>query len=127
MSTILTEKSLPVFAMRHYTNPQCSDMEEFYEDMNRIKYIKRLLGRFEKKGVLKERLILNHMIIMGNVFSPKGATRMLFFKIEEQLHSALKTFLLYLNYLPENAEEIPEVSLKDIPVDLRILEVLRKN
>ena len=121
----LNDKTILLFAMKHYSNPQCGDIEEFHEDLNRIKYIKRLLGRFEKKGILKERLILNHIIIMGNVFTPIGATRMLFLKLEEELHSGLKTFLLFLNYLPENEYEVPEVKIKDIPIDLRIMEVLR--
>lgn len=121
----LNDKTILLFAMTNYSNPQCGDIEEFHEDLNRIKYIKRLLGRFEKKGILKERLILNHIIIMGNVFTPIGTTRMLFLKIEKELHSALKTFLLFLNYLPENTYDVPEVDLRDIPIDLRIMEVLR--
>ena len=121
----LDENTFLLFAMKQYDNPQCKDIEEFHEDLNRIKYIKRLLGRFHKKNVLKERLILNHIIIMANVFSPVGTSRMLFYKIEDELHSSLKTFLLFLNYLPENTSRIPEIELKDIPVDLRIMDALR--
>ena len=122
----LDEKTIILFAMKQYDNPQCKSIEEFYEDLNRIKYIKRLLGRYKKKGILKERLLLNHIIVMGNVFSPLGTTRMLFYKLEEELHSYLKTFLLYLNYLPEEIHEVPEIDLRDIPVELRIMEVLRR-
>ena len=121
----LNDKTFIVFAMKSYDNPQCEDIEEFYEDINRVKYIKRLLGRFIKKGVLKERLILNHIIIMGNVFGPLATSRMLFFKLEEELYSSLKTFLLYLGYLPEFPHQISETDMQDIPIDLRIMKVLK--
>ena len=121
----LNDKTFIVFAMKSYDNPQCENIEEFYEDINRVKYIKRLLGRFIKKGVLKERLILNHIIIMGNVFGPLATSRMLFFKLEEELYSSLKTFLLYLGYLPEFPHQISETDMQDIPIDLRIMKVLK--
>ena len=123
---ILSENTFMMYTMKHYTNPQCIGIEEFNEDISRIKYIKRLLGRFDKKGILKERLILNHIIILGNVFSPKVACRILFYKIEENLHPYLKAFLLFLNYLPEIDGEIPEVELEKIPVDFRIIKKLRE-
>jgi hypothetical protein len=110
--------------MKHYTNPQCSSIEDFNEDLNRIKYLKRLFGRYHQKGILKERLILNHIIILGNIFGPTNAARILFFKIDEELHSYLKSFLLYLNYIPELSYKIPEVDLNNIPVDLRIIKNL---
>ena len=122
----LDQNTILLFAMKQYNNPQCTNIDEFHEDLNRIKYIKRLLGRYNKKGILKERLLLNHIIVMGNVFSPIGTTRMLFYKLEEELYSYIKTFLLYLNYLPEDIHEIPEVDLRDIPIELRIMEVLRR-
>ena len=123
---VLSENTFMVYAMKHYTNPQCEGIEEFEEDINRIKYIKRLLSRFDKKGILKERLLLNHIIIMGNVFGPTPTSRILFYKIENHLHSYLKSFLLFLEYLPEMAFEIPEVELDKIPVDIRIVKKLRE-
>ena len=122
----LTNKNFLLYAMKHYSNPRCSDMDEFNEDLNRIKYIKRLLGRYQQKGILKERLILNHMIILGNLFGPVPTCRILFFKIEERLHSSLRTFLEFLNYIPPISSEIPEVSIKDIPTDLNVVKTLKE-
>ena len=73
-------------------------MDEFNEDLNRIKYIKRLLRKYIKTGILRERLILNHLIILQNVFGPTVTSRILFFKVDKELYSELKTFLIYLNY-----------------------------
>ena len=106
-----------MYAMKMYTNPQCNDMDEFYEDLNRIKYIKRLLGRYDKKGFMRERMVLNHIIILNNVFGPEACCRILFHKIEDKFHSYLKSFLLYLNFLPI---QIPEANLSDIPSDHKI-------
>ena len=122
----LTNKNFLLYAMKHYSNPRCSDMDEFNEDLNRIKYIKRLLGRYQQKGILKERLILNHMIILGNLFGPVPTCRILFFKIEERLHSSLRTFLEFLNYIPPISSEIPEVSIKDIQTDLNVVKTLKE-
>ena len=124
MEDVLTEKNFMIYLMKHYDNPQCEGIEEFNEDINRVKYIKRLLGRFDKKGILKERLILNHIIILGNVFTPSGTSRMLFLKVEPHLHSYLKTFLVFLNYLPNS---VPEVPFEDIPFDGKIIRILRES
>ncbi len=110
-----------MYAMKMYSNPQCENMEEFHEDLNRIKYIKRLLGRYESKGLLRERLVLNHLIILYNVFGAEGCSRILFFKIGKEFHPHLKSFLLYLNHLPYT---IPEVDLSRIPPDHRITKIL---
>ena len=122
----LTNKNFLLYAMKHYSNPRCSDMDEFNEDLNRIKYIKRLLGRYQQRGILKERLILNHIIILGNLFGPVPTCRILFFKIEERLHSSLRTFLEFLNYIPSVSSEIPEVSIEDIPTDLNVVKTLKE-
>ncbi len=122
----LTNKTYILYAMKQYDNPRCSDLDEFYEDLNRVKYIKRLLGRYRQKGVLKERLLLNHIIILGNLFGPIPTCRILFFKIEEGLHGSLKTILDYLNYIPDNHQIIPEVTLPEIPTDLRIVKLLQR-
>jgi len=118
---LLTDKTFMMYAMKMYTNPQCTELNEFYEDLNRIKYIKRLLGRYHTKGCLKDRLLLNHIIILGNVLTPTGASRMLFLKVEPHLYSYLKSFLVFLNYLPNS---IPEAPLETIPLDGKILKTL---
>ena len=92
----LAEKTFLLYASKHYNNPQCESIDEFYEDLNRIKYVKRLLRKFVKSGVLRERLILNHLIILQNVFGASCSSRMLFFKIDKELFPQLKTFLVYL-------------------------------
>ena len=119
----LNEDNFLMFAMKMYDNPQFTGMDEFYEDLNRIKYIKRLLRRYEKSGELRERLILNHIIILANVFSPEFCSKMLFYKLEEDLYPFLKTFLVYLEYLPE---EIDEIDLSIIPLDREIVQTLRE-
>tara|TARA_R110000824_G_scaffold254455_1_gene443489 strand:+ start:2874 stop:3254 length:381 start_codon:yes stop_codon:yes gene_type:complete len=118
----LNKNNFMMYAMKMYTNPQCMGMEEFYEDLNRIKYIKRLLGRYEKKGSMRERLVLNHIIILSNVFGAEACSRILFYKIEDRFHSYLKSFLEYLQLLPV---QIPEVKLNEIPVDHKISVLLK--
>lgn len=120
---ILTDENYLLFAMKVYENPQCRDMEEFYEDMNRIKYLKRLFKKYKSSGILRERLILNHLIIFTNVFGIMPSNRILFSRIEKELHPYLKTFLVYLNLLPE---KIPEADVISIPLDKRIIDRLRK-
>lgn len=112
-----------MFAMKHYDNPQCLSEDEFYDDLNRTKYLKRLFKKYKNSGVLKERLILNHIIIFYNVFGIECGTRLLFFKIEDEFYSILKTFLVYLNYLPE---EIPEADLITIPLNTQAMKTLRE-
>ena len=120
---ILNDENYIMYAMKHYDNPQCTNIEEFYEDMNRIKYLKRLLRKYKATGILREQLILNHLIIMYNIFGIDAATRLLFTRIEEELHPALKTFIVYLNNLPE---KIAEYDMVAIPMDIRIINKLRK-
>ena len=112
-----------LFAMKHYDNPQCVNIEEFHDDLNRTKYLKRLFKKYENSKVLKERLILNHLIILNNVFGVESSARILFFRIEEEYHTLLKTFLVYLNYLPE---EIPEADLVAIPLNQDVIKILRE-
>lgn len=119
----LNDDNYVLFAMKHYENPQCSGIEEFHEDLNRIKYLKRLLRKYKTHGVLREQLILNHLIIFYNVFGIEVSTRLLFNRIEHDLHSYLKTFIVFLNTLPE---KIPDTDLMLIPVDIRIANKLRK-
>lgn len=114
----ITEGTFELFAAKHYNNPRCLDISEFHEDLARFKYVKRLLRRYHQNGNLQERLILNHITIISNVFGIGPASRMLFFRIEEELWPALKTFLVYLNYLPES-EKI------EVPLDQHVIKVLR--
>tara|TARA_R110002096_G_scaffold127036_2_gene274495 strand:+ start:274 stop:615 length:342 start_codon:yes stop_codon:yes gene_type:complete len=111
-----------MYAMKNYENPTCTGIEEFHEDLNRVKYIKRLFRKYDRSNILRERLILNHLIILGNVFGPIVCSRILFFKTEPELHSYLKTFLVYLNYLPDKVEEF---DLENIPLDQKIIKHLR--
>jgi hypothetical protein len=125
----LDEFNFLLFAARHYDNPQCYDTVEFYDDLKRIKYIKRLLNRYVEEGDLKERLILNHITILCNVFGPQATVKMLFLKCKG-MESQLKSFLVFLNLLPETIQNIGvenrTINTKDIVVDERILNELRK-
>ena len=120
---ILSDGNFMMFAMKKYTNPQCTNIDEFYEDLNRIKYVKRLLGKYNKKGIIKARLILNHIIILNNVFGNEPCSRILFHKLEPEFHSAIKTFLEFLNYLPR---KLPDIDLSKIPTEHKILTELEK-
>lgn len=95
----LTESTFLLFASKHYDNPQCSDISEFEEDLKRFQYLRKLFGRYRQDNDLKERLILNHLIIIYNVFGPE-ATNMLFMKLHEY-HDYLKPFVEYLNFMPQ--------------------------
>ena len=97
----LTQDNWVMFAIKHYDNPTSVTYGDFEEDLNRIKYIKRLLRRYETAGELKAHLILNHIIVMYNVFDD-AATPILFFKIEQRYWSILKAFMLFLNRLPDS-------------------------
>jgi hypothetical protein len=127
MGIRLTEKNVVMYAMKHYDNVQCIDIDEFYDDLKRINYIKRLFVRYKNENELKERLILNHLIILFNVFPVNVATNLLFFKIDGEHWSQLKTFLVYLNYMPEKLTflENCEIITSDIPLDSHIISVLR--
>ena len=124
----LNEKNFLLYAMKYYDNPQCVEVEEFNDDLKKIKYIKRLFNQYALEGVLKERLLLNHIIVFYNVFSVEAATRILFFKLEEEVWPMLKTFLFYLNFLPNKIESIngKTILTTDIPMDQGIVDSLRK-
>ena len=124
----LNEKNFLLYAMQHYENPQCVEVEEFNDDLKKIKYIKRLFNQYAIEGVLKERLLLNHIIVFYNVFSVEAATRILFYKLEEQFWSMLKTFLFYLNFLPSKIESVNGKTILtiEIPMDQGIVDSLRK-
>jgi len=117
----LTEENFLLFAIKNYENPQAVTKEDFDKDLNHFKYIKRLLKRYKNTGELKTHLILNHFIVLYNIFG-EGATPMLFFKIDEDLWSVMKTFVLFLNKLPD----YPHCYIHDIIVDSYCLEELQK-
>ena len=125
----LNEKNFLLFAMQHYDNPQCVEVEEFNDDLRKIKYIKRLFNQYFLGGELKERLLLNHIIVFFNVFQTKAATRILFFKLDEKFWPVLKTFLFYLKFMPEDKIESingKEILVTDILMDQGVIDSLRK-
>ena len=116
---LLNEKNLPLYAARHYYNPSFSDIDEFHEDLKRFKYIKRLVNRYLETGNLADRLLLNHIIVIFNVFGIEPALNMLKVKLEERHWSVIKPFLIYLNYVKNN-------ELTGIEMDDKVVEFLRK-
>ena len=115
----LNSRNFKLFAAQHYNNPECTDVQEFEEDVNRFKYLKRLLTRYEQTDDLQERLILNHLIVIYNVFGIEAANKMIWYKIEKQHWPYIKPFLIFLNYLPEN-EKV------EVVLDPVVVETLRK-
>ena len=115
----LNEDNFLLFAIKNYENPQAVTKEDFDKDLNHFKYIKRLLKRYKNTGVLKTHLLLNHFIVLYNIFG-EAATPMLFFKIEEDLWSSMKSFIMFLNRLPE----YPKTYMHDIQVDINCLSQL---
>ena len=124
----LNEKNFLLYAMKEYNNPQCVQVEEFYDDLKKIKYIKRLFNQYLNEGILKERLLLNHIIVFYNVFPVRSATRILFLKIEEEFWPILKTFLVYLSYMPETIEPVNGkiILSADIQLNQGVVDRLRK-
>lgn len=117
----LSEDTFLLYAIKVYDNPTCKGINEFYEDLNRIKYIKRLFYKYDTKKQLKYKLLLNHILILNNIFGAEGCSRILFFKLEPKYYSYIKTFLNFLNILPR---EIPELKIEEIPLDHRIQVIL---
>ena len=110
--TELNAQNFPLFAIKNYENPQAVTKEDFEKDLNHFKYIKRLLKRYKNTGELKTHLLLNHFIILYNIFG-EATTPMLFFKIEEELWSVMKTFVIFLDKLPE----YPHCFIHDVEID----------
>lgn len=115
----ITNENVIMFAIKHYDNPQCAGEIEFQDDMKRFKYIKRLLRKYVDQGDLKERLILNHMIVINNLFGSDAASTLLIFKIEPEFWSVLKTFMNFLGMLPEG-------ELEQVEEDETVKEVLER-
>ena len=110
-----------IFAIKNYENPQAVTREDFEKDLNHFRYIKRLLKRYKNSGELKTHLLINHFIILYNIFGD-AATPMFFYKIEDTLWSPVKTFIVFLNRLPE----YPHTYIHDIPLDDKCLEELER-
>jgi len=123
----LNDENFVIYAMKCYDSPHCV-MSEFEGDIKRTKYLKRLFRRYKVTKSLKERLILNHIILLNNVFGPEPTARILFYRIDERDYDILKTFLLYLNILPNVVHGIKgkTIHTADIPVDMNIAEILRQ-
>ena len=115
----LNEDTFLLFAIKHYQNPQAVTKEDFDRDLNHFKYIKRLLKRYRKTGELKTHLLVNHFIILYNIFG-EAATPMLFFKIDQDLWPSMKSFIIFLNKFPE----YPKTFIHDIKVDLDCMKSL---
>ena len=117
----LNESNYIMFAIKNYENPQAVTQEDFYEDMKRFKWVKRLLNKYKNTGDLNVHLVMNHFIILYNIFG-EATTPMLFFKIERELWSAMKSFIVFLGRFPE----YPHSDIHDIQVDMLCLTELYK-
>lgn len=129
MNFELTEENFVIFAMKHYDNPACRGMAEFEDDLKRFRYLKRLFRKYTAGKGLKERLIVNHLVVLYNLFGPEPTTRMLFFKIEKRYWSQLKTFLVFLNIMPVGFEvRIQGLVIPgyEIPLDEKVTKALEK-
>ena len=115
----ITTENVMMFAIKHYDNPQCEGEKEFHDDMKRFKYIKRLLRKHKDSDILKERLLLNHIIILNNLFGPEACVTLLLFKIQQEYWGTLKSFLLYLNMIRDD-------ELTQFPTNNTVVEILRK-
>ena len=123
----LNNDNIMMYAMKAYDRPNCI-MSEFKDDMKRFNYLKRLFLRYRKIGELREQLVLNHLVVLYNVFGPEVTSRMLFFKMSKDDYPALKTYLLFLSIMPDRIRGIKgqDIISSDIPIDPRVAEVLRQ-
>jgi hypothetical protein len=123
----LTNENIMLYLVKAYDKPNCI-MSEFKDDMKRFNYLKRLFRRYRKMGELREQLVLNHLVVLYNVFGPEVTTRALFFKMSKEDYSALKTYLIFLSFMPEKVRSIKghDIISSNIPVDMKIAEALRQ-
>lgn len=123
----LNNSNFLIYAAKHYDNPQCFDTKDFYDDLKKFKYLKRLFNRYKETGELKERLIINHLQVLYNLFGSEATTRMLFFSLKKY-HECLKPFLILFNTMPEIVKNIDgdDIHNVNIPMDFKIVEALRK-
>ena len=122
----LTNDNIMMYAVKAYDKPNCV-MSEFKDDMKKFNYLKRLFKRYRKLGEVKEQLVLNHIVVLYNVFGAEVVTRLLFFKVAKDDYSALKTYLLFLSCMPERVKGIKghDIISSEIPVDMTIADILR--
>jgi hypothetical protein len=122
----LTNENIMLYAIKAYDKPNCI-MSEFKDDMKRFNYLKRLFRRYRKYNELREQLVLNHIVVLNNVFGPEIVTRMLFFKMSKEDYPALKTYLLFLNIMPDKIRGIKghDIFSSDVSIDMTIAQTLR--
>lgn len=123
----LSKDNILLYAMKAYDKPNCI-MGEFNEDMKRFNYLKRLFKRYRKLGEIKQQLVLNHLIVIYNVFGIEVATRLLFYKISKEDYSSLKTYLLLINCMPDRIKGVKgqDILSSSIPIELKIAQELRR-
>lgn len=123
----LTSDNIMLYCMKAYDKPNML-MSEFKDDMKRFNYLKRLFQRYRKYEELREQLVINHLVVLYNVFGPEVAVRALFFKISKEDYSTLKTYLIFLNLMPERVKGIKghDIISSNISVDMKIAEALRQ-
>lgn len=122
----LNNDNVTIYAVKAYDRPNCV-MSEFKDDMKRFNYLKRLFKRYRKLDELRERLVLNHLVVLYNVFGPEVATRLLFYKMSKDDYPALKTYLVFLSVMPDKIRGIKgqDIISSDIPIDMKIADILR--
>ncbi|MBT70369.1 MAG: hypothetical protein CL432_09520 [Acidimicrobiaceae bacterium] len=123
----ISENNIELYCMKYYDNPQCIGTEDYRDDMKRFKYLKRLLNHYLTTHELKQRLILNHLIMIYNLFDNEAATRILFYKIDENSWQVLKPFLIYLKRMPKIVRSIRSKDIRetDIILDQNVVKQLR--
>ena len=128
MNLDLTEENFTLYAIKHYDNPACKGIAEFNDDLKRFRYLKRLFNKYIAGKDLKERLILNHLVVIYNLFGAEAATKMLFFKVEKEFWPQLKTFLVFLNFMPIGPISAQGILIEgfEIPLDEKVSEALGK-
>ncbi len=127
MFTDINDDNFLIYAAKNYDRPHILQTE-FVDDLKRLKYVKRLLRRYRMTGEFKERLVLNHVIILSNVFGVEATVNMLFYKCDSEDYPLLKTILIYLNYMPSRLKmsfHKYTIRQEEIPVDLKVAEILR--
>lgn len=122
----LNNDNVTIYAVKAYDRPNCI-MSEFKDDMKRFNYLKRLFKRYRKFDELRERLVLNHLVVLYNVFGPEAATRLLFYKMSKDDYSSLKTYLVFLSVMPDRVRGIKgqDIISSEIPIDFKVANVLR--
>lgn len=122
----LNNDNVTIYAVKAYDRPNCI-MSEFKDDMKRFNYLKRLFKRYRKFDELRERLVLNHLVVLCNVFGPEAATRLLFYKMSKDDYSSLKTYLVFLSVMPDRVRGIKgqDILSSEIPIDFKVADVLR--